>query len=121
MICSFFPLPDKPGNPGWAVHSTPFWNPTQVQPDGVGSAPMAGLFRLVQAKEVFTAPMQPGQAVAELVASVPVLGLDPARSLGTLARCRRLSQDIPVHHLHFLPDDSFWPVALAAVGPVPTP
>ena len=107
------PNPEKAS--GWTVHSTPFWNPTQVQPDGIGSAPLAGLFRLVQAKQVFAAPMQPGQAVAELLASVPVLGLDPARSLGTLARCRQLSRDVPIHHLHFLPDDSFWPVVLDTV------
>ncbi len=104
---------------GWTVYSTPFWNPTQVQPDGSGSAPLAGLFRLVQAKEVFTAPMQPGQAVAELVASVPVLGLDPGRALTILARCGRLSRETPVHFLHFLPDASFWPVVLAATAPVP--
>lgn len=107
-----------PAPTGWTVHSTPFWNPTQVQPDGLDSAPLAGLFRLVQAKQVFTAAMQPGQAVAELVASVPVLGLDPGRTLSVLARCRRLSRDVLVHHLHFLPDASFWPVVLAAVGPV---
>lgn len=108
------PVPDQPGQ--WTVHSTPFWNPTQVQPDRTGSAPLAALFRLVQAKQVFTSPMPAGQAVAEIMTSVPVLGLDPERSLGALARSRRLSQDLPVHHLHFLPDDSFWPVVLAAAG-----
>ena len=114
-----FLVPPKPGQAGgWTVYSTPFWNPTQVQPVGLDSAPLAGLFRLVQAKQVFTAAMQPGQAVAELVTSVPVLGLDPGRTLSVLARCRRLSRDVPVHHLHFLPDASFWPVVLAAVGPV---
>ncbi len=107
-----------PKNGGWVVHSSPFWNPTQVKPNGVDSAPLAGLFRLVQAKTVFTVPMQPGQAVAELVASVPVLGLDPGRTVAILARCQRLSREVPVHHLHFLPDDSFWPVVLAATGPV---
>ncbi len=110
-----------PSDGGWMVHSSPFWNPTQVKPNGLDSAPLAGLFRLVQAKTVFTAPMQPGQAVAELVASVPVLGLDPGRTLAILARCQRLSRDVPVHHLHFLPDDSFWPVVLAATVPVPSP
>lgn len=107
-----------PSAGGWTVHSSPFWNPTQVKPNGLESAPLAGLFRLVQAKTVFTVPMQPGQAVAELVASVPVLGLDPGRTLAILARCQRLSRDVPVHHLHFLPDDSFWPVVLAATAPV---
>ncbi|MBP7962812.1 MAG: hypothetical protein KBG20_10985 [Caldilineaceae bacterium] len=107
-----------PRNGGWTVHSSPFWNPTQVKPNGLDSAPLAGLFRLVQAKTVFTVPMQPGQAVAELVASVPVLGLDPGRTLAILARCQRLSREVPVHHLHFLPDASFWPVVLAATAPV---
>ena len=107
-----------PNAGGWTVHSSPFWNPTQVKPNGLDTAPLAGLFRLVQAKTVFTVPMQPGQAVAELVASVPVLGLDPGRTLAILARCQRLSREVPIHHLHFLPDASFWPVVLAATAPV---
>jgi hypothetical protein len=102
-------MPAESGN-GWRVHATPFWNPTQVSPAGALSAPLAGMFRLVQDTRVFLEAMEPGQALAELVASVPVISADSARLTGLLERGWRLIGAAPVYRLHFVPDASFWAV-----------
>jgi hypothetical protein len=52
--------------------------------------------------------MPASQAVAEVIVSVPIVPLDPARNAELLDRAYRLVQSVPVHRLHFLPDDSFW-------------
>ncbi|GAB4400781.1 MAG: hypothetical protein OHK0052_24330 [Anaerolineales bacterium] len=101
-------LPDRAG--GWQVHSTPFWNPTQVRPAGRASARLAGLYRLVQAKQVFTRPMQGADALAEMVSNVPVICADPSRLPPLLERLQAILTVIPAFYLHFLPDDSFWQV-----------
>jgi hypothetical protein len=98
-----------PGESGWVAYATPFWNPNQVQPTP-SQAPLAGLYRLVQDKRVFLEEVGSGQALAELISSVPVIPLDPLRSLGLLARSRRLIDQVPLFRLHFLPDDTFWQV-----------
>ncbi|MDD5467596.1 MAG: hypothetical protein PHS96_07300 [Anaerolineales bacterium] len=96
-----------PVDEGWQVHGTPFWNPTQVRP-GPGSAPLGGIYFLVQDKCVFLEPTTPGLALAELVSNAPVIPEDSRRNTELLARCASLLRDAAVYRLHFLPDDSFW-------------
>jgi len=105
-------LPAGPGR-GWTVHATPFWNPSQVSPAGPLSAPLAAMFRLVQDRQVYLEDMEPGQALAELIASVPVISTDPSRLSELLERSRRLAASVQIARLHFLPDASFWSVVLA--------
>jgi len=98
-----------PEGGNWVVYATPFWNPTQVKPSA-SSAPVARLLRLVQDKKVYVEPMEKGQALAEVLASVPVVSTDPANTLALIQRCSNLIENVPVQRLHFLPDDSFWGV-----------
>lgn len=98
-----------PQGEGWRAYATPFWNPTQIRPTS-NSAPVAGLFRLVQDKDVFLEAMGKGQAIAEMIASVPVIPEDRSRGVELLARCGSLLEEVPSYRLHFLPDDSFWTV-----------
>lgn len=98
-----------PERDGWMIHSTPFTNPSQVRPNRL-SAPAAGLYRLVQAREVRLRPLTPGEALAEVIASIPVLTQDPSRLGALLSRCEQLISDVPAYSLDFLPDDSFWQV-----------
>ena len=93
----------------WIVHGTPFWNPTQSPPSNQ-HAPLAGLFRLVQDKEVYLKEMSQSQALAELAGSVPVISLSNKHLPTLLTRLNTLANDTPIYHLHFLPDDSFWNV-----------
>lgn len=96
-----------PASEGWQVHSTPFWNPTQVRPEP-GAAPLGGIYFLVQDKRVFLEAVSPGLALAELVSNAPVIPEDPQRNPALLARCSGLLEGVGVYRLHFLPDDSFW-------------
>ncbi len=103
-------LPDSQGSQersNWVAYATPFWNPTQVRPTP-HSAPCAGLYRLVQDRDVFLEPMSQGQALAEMVSNVPVIPDDPTRNSELLKRGMDLLGAMPAYLLHFLPDDSFW-------------
>ncbi len=101
-----------PDSEKWKVFSTPFWNPDQVRPS-IGSAPLAGLYRLVQDRNVYTEAMRPAQALAEFVASVPVIPTSPRLNRVLVERGLSLLASIPACRLHFLPDASFWQVVEA--------
>jgi hypothetical protein len=98
-----------PGGAGWIAHATPFWNPSQVQPASC-SAPVAGLYRLVQDRQVYREALNRPQALAEMISNVPVIPADPGRSNDLLVRCARLLAAVPAYNLHFLPEPSFWEV-----------
>ncbi|HBY07432.1 MAG TPA: hypothetical protein DEH22_06470 [Chloroflexi bacterium] len=93
----------------WQAYGTPFWNPTQVQPSAQ-SAPVAGIYLLVQSKQVFTRPITRGRGLAALISNVPVIPQDPLRSLRLFEILSQIQQITPVSELHFLPDNSFWNV-----------
>ncbi len=95
---------------GWRMAATPFSNPTQFAPSGPLHVALHGLYRLVQDRRVFAEDLPIGSAVAEIVASAPIVSADPARTIDLLARALQLAQSVPVRRLHFLPDDSFWSV-----------
>jgi hypothetical protein len=97
------------GFPGWAIHATPFWNPTQVKPSPV-SVNLAGMFHLIQDKRVYLEPLRTGQALAELVASIPLIPMDVKHGDTILDRIESLQKQVPIYNLHFLPDASFWRV-----------
>jgi hypothetical protein len=94
----------------WYIHATPFSNPTQHAPTGPRSAIVSGVYRLIQDRTVYVEDLPPALAVAEIVASSPIVCADPARTLDLLARARQLIARVPVRRLHFLPDDAFWEV-----------
>lgn len=93
----------------WSAYATPFWNPSQVRP-AAASAPIAGLYRLVQDTQVYLEPMSKAQALAESIANLPVIPDDPGRNGGLIGRALSLLNAAPAYRLHFLPDDSFWNV-----------
>ncbi|RLD04487.1 MAG: hypothetical protein DRI56_11225 [Chloroflexota bacterium] len=98
-----------PQGDGWQAHGTPFWNPSQTRPSAQ-HAPLAGLFRLVQDKNVHLEKISKGQALAELIGNIPIIPLSAPRNLPLLHRLETLIDAIPIYHLHFLPDDSFWQI-----------
>lgn len=99
----------RPSQKGWMAYGTPFWNQTQVKPRNL-HAPLAGLFRLVQSKQVFLEKLNPAQSLAEVLSSIPILSKDPSRNALLIERMVALIEAIPVMRLHFLPDDTFWQV-----------
>ena len=100
-----------PSPQGWIAHATPFWNPTQAPPSH-SQAPVAGFYRLVQARHVTCEPLAPAQALAEFVASAPVVSADPSRSAALMGRGLEALAHTPAYRLYFLPDASFWQVIL---------
>lgn len=98
-----------PHEEGWLAHGTPFWNPTQIKPTNQ-SAPVAGMYLLIQSKKVFIRNIGGGQATAALISNVPVIPQDPVRSIRLLEILAQLRKTVPISELHFLPDNSFWNV-----------
>ena len=94
----------------WLMFATPFSNPTQVSPAGPQSVPLAALYRLVQDQRVHLESIEPAAAIAEVIASSPVVSVDPDRTLALLVRVEQLVSTVPVQRLHFLPEPSFWAV-----------
>lgn len=95
-----------PSADGWTAHGSPFTNPTQTRPSHK-SAPAAALFRLVQSPKVYVEPLEGAYAMAELLASIPVLNGSPEPPLD---RCQEILRAVPAYRLHLLPDASFWPL-----------
>jgi hypothetical protein len=103
-------LPDKDrtcGRSGWQIFATPFWNPNQVQPNQ-DRACLVGLFSLVKDSGVRLERVKMGQAVGELLSCIPVIPADPGRQPLLLERLSRLASEIPLFHLHFKKEASFW-------------
>jgi hypothetical protein len=94
----------------WNIHATPFSNLTQVTSIGPHHAPLQALYRLVQDRNVHLEPIDRPVAIAEVVASSPIVSADPDRALALLARADRLVNTVLVQRLHFLPDPSFWAI-----------
>lgn len=95
----------------WVAAATPFYNPTQNRPRP-GSAPITKLSFLVKDQKVYLEKVPQAQALAEMVACVPVLTVEPFYLREILERSRQLLNAIPYYHLHLLPDDSYWRVLL---------
>ena len=98
-----------PDNGQWIAHATPFWNPGWGEVKPV-SAPVHSLFRLVQNESVFVQAMGRSEAIAELIASVPVIPVNDKLAESLIVRCLRLINDVRVVRLHFREDPSFWEV-----------
>ena len=103
-----------PSQTGWTIHSTPFWNPTQVKPYPT-SVTLSGMFRLIQARSVFCEKPGKATSLAEITSNIPVLCTDPQRGEELMHRVAKILDVIPVYRLHFLKDDTFWKVVDATL------
>jgi hypothetical protein len=99
-----------PRSDRWWMYATPFSNPSQTMPAGPQSVPLSALYRLEQDRRVFVESIDPAAALAEVVASSPVVSADPDRAVDLLARAEQIVTAVPVQRLHFLPDSSFWAI-----------
>ena len=92
----------------WLVQATPFTNPTQMPPAGDLRSPLRAIYRLIQSPQVYTEPIVPGLAVAELLTSCAIVNGDPSRADRLLARLENIVRTIPVRRLYLRPEASFW-------------
>ncbi len=101
----------------WIAHGTPFWNAETLDRGGqTASGPVAGIYRLVQDRDVYLEPLSRAAATAELAANCPVVNGDPAALPGLMVRCRDLAGAVPVARLHFSRDPGFWELIDAGMG-----
>jgi hypothetical protein len=93
----------------WNVHSTPFWN---VQDNSALPVvdKLVGLYRLVKDNYVYLEPLSRGEAIAEMIASIPVVTLVPNYASQLIRCCSTVLSAIPCYRLHFKKDSSFWEV-----------
>lgn len=98
----------------WYAAATPFYNPTQNRPRP-GEAPIARVCYLVKDKEVYLEEVPQAQALAEMIACVPVLTTEPFYLREILQRSQQILSAVPYAHLHLLPDDSYWSVLLDGI------
>jgi len=93
----------------WSMHSTPFTNADQIRPKAFCSN-ITALFRLVQDDRVFIERIGSAEALAEVIASIPILPAKPDFTSQLLQLAGELIQTVPVYRLHFLPDSTFWKI-----------
>jgi len=100
-----------PNGDQWIAHATPFHNPSQapIAPHPF-SAPVQGLYKLVQAPHVAVTPLALGQALATLSAAVVVAMGDERRAPLLLERLALLQVAHPLMELHFTRSTTFWNV-----------
>ena len=99
----------RPQGTHWVAYGTPFWNIGTADRSGeTASGPLAGIYRLVQDRDVYLERSEHAAAAAELIANCPIVNGDPNRLPGLLARCSRLTMTVPVQRLHFRKDPAFW-------------
>jgi hypothetical protein len=98
-----------PKDNGWHVCSTPFWNQTDPHMPPSENKLIA-LYRLVKAKSVFLEPLNQGEAVAEMIASIPIITLAPKFINQLITRCLGVYSSTPCYRLHFRRDGTFWKV-----------
>lgn len=72
--------------------------------------PIAGIYRLVQARRVFAEPISAARAVAELAASVPFVSERPEGLDVVMPSIESLVRQVPVERLHFRLAPDFWSV-----------
>ena len=98
----------------WYAAATPFYNPTQNRPRP-GEAPVTRVCYLVKDKDVYLEEVPQAQALAEMVACVPVLTTEPFYLREILHRSQQILSAVPYAHLHLLPEDSYWSVLLDGI------
>jgi len=106
-------LPDAGGK----LHlvGSPFRGTYEGGPPVHGTFPLAAGFRLIQAEEARVEPVPRPRALAELIGSLPFVAESLAERPEVLTQVQAAFALIPLGHLRFQKDDSYWD-AVAAAG-----
>ena len=91
----------------WEAHGTPFWG--EFRADGQNrSAPLAGVFELVQAPQNRKEALPVRAALSALLGNTLFFSGERAARERLLGVYAALLQDVPVYRLEFRKDCSFW-------------
>ena len=93
----------------WRAYGTPFWGEFRAG-DTNRSAPVAGIFRLVQAPENRVAPLRQAELLRALLPNVLFFSAQPAANGRLLEILSRAVEAIPGHNLEFRKDQTVWEV-----------
>jgi hypothetical protein len=96
-------------NGEWRAFGTPFWG--EFKADGANtSAPVAGIFRLIQARENRIEPLRPADLLKALLPCVLFFSSNVGDHERLLQILIGTIREIPGFHLHFRKNRSFWEV-----------
>jgi hypothetical protein len=105
-----------PGNHGKLyVVGSPFRGTYEGGPPVIGRFPLSAGFRLIQASRAEVRPVARVRAFAELVGNLPFVAEAFAAREDLFRRTIETFASLPLSHLHFTRDDSYWD-AIAAAG-----
>ncbi|MGH9593821.1 MAG: hypothetical protein ACRD5L_12075, partial [Bryobacteraceae bacterium] len=93
----------------WRAHGTPFWGEFRAAGANV-SAPVHGVYFLVQAPENRIERMSPGEGLRALLPKVLFFSADRLQTEKLLEILTEAVAGIPFHRLYFRRDPSFWEV-----------
>ncbi|MBZ5701972.1 MAG: hypothetical protein LAN84_09000 [Acidobacteriia bacterium] len=94
---------------GWRAYGTPFWGEFRAG-DVNTSAPVAGIFRLVQAPENRVAPLRQAELLRVLLPNVLFFSAQPAAQRRLLEILGGAAEEIPGHDLEFRKERTVWEV-----------
>jgi hypothetical protein len=93
----------------WRAYGTPFWGEFRAGDSNI-SAPVAGIVRLVQAKENRVTPLRPVEFLRAMIANVLFFSRQPADSQRLLNIVSQAAQELSGYTLEFRKDRTFWEV-----------
>jgi hypothetical protein len=93
----------------WRACGTPFWGEFRAG-DSNTSAPIAGIFRLVQAEENHVMPLRPVEFLRAMIGNVLFFSRQPADSQHLLNIISQAAQELRGYTLDFRRDQTFWEV-----------
>jgi hypothetical protein len=97
------------------VVGSPFRGTYEGGPPVMGRFPLSAGFRLIQGTRAEVRPVARARACAELVGNLPFVAESFATRDDLFRRTIEAFASLPLAHLHFTPDDSYWD-AIAAAG-----
>jgi len=105
-------LPGRGGAPD--LIGTPFRGTYERGERVVGRFPVVAGFRLIQATEARVEPVQRVRALSELIGNLPFVAEGFVRRPDLFRKIERAFESIPLMHLSFRKDDSYWDAIRAA-------
>lgn len=96
-------------NGAWHAYGTPFWGEFRAAGSNT-SAPVGGLFRLVQAAENRVTPFRPVEMLRALLPNVLFFSADAEANRRLLEILGQAAEEISSYELAFRKDPSFWEV-----------
>jgi hypothetical protein len=100
----------RPVRGRYRVYGTPFHGSASTAPRCDSSAPLTGIYFLVQAPDHAALPLDGAAALAQMTAAAPFVTTLPTGAALTLGVCARLIGQVAPQALHFRPDPGFWEV-----------